>query len=91
LMEKIINHQEKSLIENTNFQNSIANIPQPNQGYVYIDWGKSRNFLESQQPLLKFLELLGKPLFDNLRSLTVSSYSQEAETLKGGIFFQLEN
>jgi hypothetical protein len=91
IMEKIITHQEQPLIEYSNFQNSVANIPQPNQGYVYIDWGKSRNFLESQQPLLKFLELLGKPLFNNLRSLTVSSYSQEAETLKGGIFFQLEN
>ncbi len=90
LMEKIITHQEHTLMENSNFQDSIANLPQPNQGYIYIDWKKSQEFLESQQPLLKFVELLGKPLFDNLRSLTVSSYGQEAETLKGGVFFQLE-
>ncbi|MEA5575750.1 DUF3352 domain-containing protein [Anabaena sp. UHCC 0451] len=91
MMEKILTHQEHPLIENSNFQDSIAMIPQPNQGYVYIDWKKSQGFLERQQPLLKFVELLGKPLFDNLRSLTVSSYSTEPGTLKGGVFFQMEH
>jgi hypothetical protein len=91
IMDKILNHQEQPLIENSNFQDSIANIAQPNQGYVYIDWKKSQNFLETQQPLIKLVELVGKPLFDHLRSLTLSNYSQEPGTLKGGVFVQLEN
>nr|WP_199306604.1 DUF3352 domain-containing protein [Anabaena sphaerica] len=88
MMEKILN-QQQPLIENSNFQDNIATMPLPNQGYIYIDWQKSRDFLELQQPLLKFVEVLGKPLFDNLRSLTVSSYSTDPGTLKGGVFFQL--
>ncbi|MFM2061576.1 MAG: hypothetical protein RLZZ507_1246 [Cyanobacteriota bacterium] len=91
IMEEILTDQEHPLMENSNFQDSIASIPQPNHGYVYIDWKKSQGFLERQQPLLKFVELLAKPLFDNLRSLTVSSYSSEPETLKGGIFFQMDH
>ncbi|MEA5553212.1 DUF3352 domain-containing protein [Anabaena cylindrica UHCC 0172] len=88
-MEKILTHQENSLVDDRNFQNSIATFPQSNQGYIYIDWKKSKNILEGQLPILKFVEVLGKPLFDNLRSLTVSSYGSEAGTLKGGVFLQL--
>ncbi|MGM3305348.1 DUF3352 domain-containing protein [Anabaena sp. WFMT] len=88
-MEKILTHQENSLVDDRNFQNSIATFPQSNQGYIYIDWKKSKNILESQLPILKFVEVLGKPLFDNLRSLTVSSYGSQPGTLKGGVFLQL--
>ncbi|MBD2692977.1 DUF3352 domain-containing protein [Anabaena catenula] len=88
-MDKVLSSKEKSLIDNPNFQDVIAPIPQLNQGYIYVDWEKSQKLLERQLPLLKFVEVLGKPLFNNLRSLTVSSYSREPGTLKGGVFFQL--
>ncbi|WP_071189393.1 DUF3352 domain-containing protein [Trichormus sp. NMC-1] len=87
-MDEVLSSKEKSLIDNPNFQDVIAPIPQLNQGYIYVDWKKSQKFLERQLPLLKLVEVLGKPLFDNLRSLTVSSYSREPGTLKGGVFFQ---
>ncbi|MBD2567641.1 DUF3352 domain-containing protein [Anabaena lutea] len=87
-MDKVLSSKEKSLIDNPNFQDVIAPIPQLNQGYIYVDWKKSQKLLERQLPLLKFVEVLGKPLFNNLRSLTVSSYSREPGTLKGGVFFQ---
>jgi len=88
-MDKVLSSKEKSLIDNPNFQDVIAPIPQLNQGYIYVDWEKSQKLLERQLPLLKFVEVLGKPLFKDLRSLTVSSYSREPGTLKGGVFFQL--
>ncbi|WGV23951.1 DUF3352 domain-containing protein [Halotia branconii] len=80
--------KENSLIKDRNFQNSIAAIPQPNQGYVYLDWTKSQDLLERQLPILKLVEVLGKPFFNNLRSLTVSSYGSEPGTLKGGVFLE---
>ncbi|MHC5821594.1 MAG: DUF3352 domain-containing protein, partial [Nostoc sp.] len=49
------------------------------------------NLLERQVPILKLVEVLGKPFFNNLRSLTVSSYGTEARSLKGGVFFKLHN
>ena len=85
----VLSQKQKSLLENPQFQNSIATIPQPNQGYIYLDWENSQNLLKRQLPLIKFAEVLGKPLFDNLKSLTVSSYSSEPGTLKSGVFLQL--
>ncbi|WP_337884039.1 DUF3352 domain-containing protein [Fischerella thermalis] len=88
-MNEIINAKNNSLISDRQFQNSIAAIPQPNQGYVYLDWAKSRELLENQFPILKLAEILAKPIFDNLRSLTMSSYGSDTEIFKSGVFFQL--
>lgn len=89
-LNEILKSPENSLTKNRNFQDSIAAIPQSNQGYIYLDWIKSQQFLERQLPILKLVEVLGKPFFNNLRSLTVSSYSSNTESLKGGVFFQLQ-
>ena len=85
----VLSQKQKSLLESPQFQNSIATIPQPNQGYIYLDWENSQDILKHQLPWIKFAEVLGKPLFDNLKSLTVSSYSSEPGTLKSGVFLQL--
>ncbi|QHG16941.1 DUF3352 domain-containing protein [Nostoc sp. ATCC 53789] len=90
-INEILTTKDNSLIDNPNFQDSIAAIPLPNQGYIYLDWTKSQNLLERQVPILKLAEVLGKPFFDNLRSLTVSSYGTDTRSLKGGVFFQLKN
>ncbi|MBD2562098.1 MULTISPECIES: DUF3352 domain-containing protein [Nostoc] len=90
-MNEILTTKDNSLIDNAKFQDSIAAIPLPNQGYIYLDWTKSQNLLERQVPVLKLVEVLGKPFFDNLRSLTVSSYGTDTRSLKGGIFFKLNN
>ncbi|ABA21286.1 conserved hypothetical protein [Trichormus variabilis ATCC 29413] len=88
---EVFTDKDKSLINNRNFQDSIATIPQPNQGYVYLDWSKSQNLVEQQIPILKLIELVGKPFFENLRSLTFSSYGNEPGTLKGSILFQIDH
>ncbi|MEH1912418.1 DUF3352 domain-containing protein [Nostoc sp.] len=90
-MNEILTAKDNSIINNSNFKDSIAAIPRPNQGYIYLDWTKSQNLLERQVPILKLVEVLGKPFFNNLRSLTVSSYGTETRSLKGGVFFKLHN
>ncbi len=79
-----------SLADNPKFKASIDAIPQQNQGYVYLDWTASQEILERQLPVLKLLEVLGKPFFNNLRSLTISSYGSETKALKGGVLFQFD-
>ncbi|PIG90685.1 DUF3352 domain-containing protein [Gloeocapsopsis sp. IPPAS B-1203] len=81
--------QAGSLLNDAKFQASIEAIPQPNAGYVYLDWTMTQSLLERQLPALKLVEVIAKPLFDNLRSLTVSSYGSEPGLLKGGVFFRL--
>ena len=90
-MDEILTTKDNSIIDNPNFKDSIAAIPLPNQGYIYLDWTKSQNLLERQVPILKLVEVLGKPFFNNLRSLTVSSYGTDTKALKGGVFFKLHN
>ncbi|MBW4673306.1 MAG: DUF3352 domain-containing protein [Desmonostoc geniculatum HA4340-LM1] len=90
-MDEILTTKGNSLINNPNFQDSMTAIPRPNQGYIYLDWTKSQNLLERQIPILKLAEVLGKPFFNNLRSLTVSSYGTNTGALKGGVFFHLKN
>ncbi|WP_066382847.1 MULTISPECIES: DUF3352 domain-containing protein [unclassified Anabaena] len=88
-IHQIFTNQDNSFLKNRNFQNSIAAIPEPNQGYVYIDWHKTQNLFERQLPILKLVEVVGKPFFDKLRSITFSSYGSEPSTLKGGFFIEL--
>lgn len=88
-MNEVLNAKNNSLISDRQFKNSIAAIPQTNQGYVYLDWAKSREILENQIPILRLAEILAKPIFENLRSLTISSYGSDTEIFKSGVFFQL--
>ncbi|MBF2017103.1 MAG: DUF3352 domain-containing protein [Rivularia sp. T60_A2020_040] len=87
LMDEVLNNKENFFNDNHNFQKSIAGIPQPNQGYVFIDWTKSQNFIENQLPILKLVEIIGKPFFDKLQSLTISSYDSNPNLLKAGALF----
>ena len=43
-MDEALNNKEDFFNDNRNFKDSIAAIPQPNQGYVYIDWDKKPRF-----------------------------------------------
>jgi hypothetical protein len=88
-MDQALNAKNDSLISDRTFQNSIAAIPQPNQGYIYLDWKKSQRIVKEELPILKLAQLIEKPFFDNLRSLTISSYSNQPGLLKGGVFLQL--
>ncbi|MBH8563301.1 DUF3352 domain-containing protein [Nostoc sp. CENA67] len=87
-IDEVLTIKKNSLVDNPSFQNSIAAIPQPNQGYVYLDWKTSQPLLERQLPILKLIEIFGKPFFSNLRSLTISTYNSDTESLKGGVFLQ---
>jgi hypothetical protein len=90
-MNEVLNAKDNSLSSDRKFRNNIAAIPQPNQGYVFLDWATSREILENQLPILKLAEILAKPFFQNLRSLTISSYDGDTGLFKGGIFFQLDS
>lgn len=89
ILKEILSQKQRSLLENPKFKNSLAVIPQPNQGYIYLDWENSQNILKRQLPVLKFVELLDKPLFDNLQALTFSSYHTQPGIVTGGVFLQL--
>ncbi|MBD2137785.1 DUF3352 domain-containing protein [Anabaena sp. FACHB-1237] len=91
ITSQVTSKDKKTLLENQEFIKSMKMLPASNQGYIYIDWQKSQDILEQELPILKFLEVLGKPLFENLRSFTISSYSSTPEILKGGLLFHFND
>jgi len=78
-----------SLVANQDFQISIEPLPPSNDGYFYLDWPSSRAIWEKQIPLLRLIELSARPLFDHLRSLTVTSTGEITGIRKATIFMRL--
>ncbi len=62
-----------SILSNPNFQSAIAPLPQSNYGYFYLDWLASQESLTRRFPILKLVTLAGKPLFQRLQSISLSS------------------
>src|SRR6476469_612639 len=78
-----------SLVANQDFQTSIEPLPPSNDGSFYLDWPSSRAIWEKQIPLLRLIELSARPLFDHLRSLTVTSTGEITGIRKATIFMRL--
>jgi hypothetical protein len=72
-MSQVLLAHQQPLIESDKFQQAISALPLANNGYFYLDWNQSEPVLQQQFPFLPVLELSVKPLFKNLRSLTLTS------------------
>jgi uncharacterized protein YjiS (DUF1127 family) len=88
-MNQSLKGLENSLLKSDKFKNAIAPLPDHNDGYLYLDWTSSESFIKRQLPLVRVAELVGKPLFEHLRSLSVSSYGIDNGIQRSRIFFQL--
>lgn len=88
-IDQALKATDNSLITSDKFKQVIAALPQPNDGFLYLDWKASQSFLEGQLPIVRVVELIGQPLFANLRSLTLSSYGSEAGFQRSKLFLQL--
>ncbi|MBW4539156.1 MAG: DUF3352 domain-containing protein [Myxacorys chilensis ATA2-1-KO14] len=89
-MNAVLNAKKNGLASNPRFDRAIAPIQTPNNGYFYIDWDTAQPVLKRQFPFIQLVELAGQPLFNHLRSLTISNYGSESGVQRGGAFFQLD-
>lgn len=88
-MDEALKGLNHSLLKSDRFQYAIAPLPRDNDGYLYLDWAKSQALIERQLPIVRVVELIGKPLFDHLRSLSISSYGIDKGVQRSKLFFQL--
>lgn len=88
-MNQAIKAPENSLVKSDRFQANITSLPQPNNGYLYLDWASSQTFLERQLPIVKVVELVAKPLFNELNSLAFSSYGSDDGVRRSKVFLRL--
>ena len=89
-MDQALQAVGSSLKNSDRFNQAIAPLLQPNNGYVYLDWTEGKAILERQFPILRIIELAGKSLFDHLQSLSLSSYGMESGVQHSGVFLKLE-
>lgn len=87
-MDQALKGRDNSLLNDETFQNAIAPLPFDNNGYFYIDWNKSKAFINRQLPLMQIVELIAQPLFDDLRTLTVSNYGIDKGVQRSKLIFQ---
>lgn len=87
-MDEALKGMDNSLLNDKTFQNAISPLPFDNNGYFYIDWNKSQPFIDRQLPLMRIVELIAQPLFDDLHTLTVSNYGIDKGTQESKLFFQ---
>ncbi|MGF1478982.1 MAG: DUF3352 domain-containing protein [Cyanophyceae cyanobacterium] len=81
--------QTAPLATSKTFQQAIAPLPTPNSGTFYLNWSQGQPIFE-QQPLVGAVELAGKPLFEHLRSLGLSSLGSENGVRRAAVFFNLD-
>jgi Protein of unknown function (DUF3352) len=88
-MDQVLKSTASPLASQPAFKRAIAPLLTPNNGYLYVDWGNGKATLEQRLPLLQVLELAGQPFFSHLRSLSLSSYGNQAGIQRGGLFIRL--
>ncbi|AFZ20842.1 DUF3352 domain-containing protein [Allocoleopsis franciscana] len=90
-MNQALKGVDNSLVKSDRFNNAIAPLPQPNDGYLYLDWRETGTLIERQLPIVRLVELVAKPFFEHLRSLSVSSYGSDKGVQRSKLFFRLDN
>lgn len=88
-MAQALSAGDTSLDKSEKFKQAISALPTANDGYFYVDWNQSEPILEEQLPIIRVIELAGKPLFKNLRSLTLSSQGSKQGIRRANLFFNL--
>ncbi|MGL5033143.1 MAG: DUF3352 domain-containing protein, partial [Microcystaceae cyanobacterium] len=79
----------ENLANSVKFQQAISALPVSNNGYFYLDWNNSEPILQQRFPFLRVLELSVKPLFKNLRSLTLSSEGNVEDVRRSSVYLNL--
>lgn len=79
-----------TILDNPEFQTSLSQLPQTNNGYFFLNWESSQGILKQQVPLLRLVELSAQPFFDHLRSLTISNTGKVDGVSKSTVFVRLK-
>ncbi|MGD2182285.1 DUF3352 domain-containing protein [Lusitaniella coriacea] len=80
---------ENAILESKAFKRAIALLPKTNNGYFSLDWDLAQPLIEEKAPLFRAIEFAGRPLFNNLRAIVLSSSGREKGISRASAFLQL--
>ena len=88
-MDEVLKAAERgTFLGREDFQETVAVLPRSNDGYLYLDLPGLQQFLEREIPFLRLIELSGKVLLEDLRSLTLTNIGSEAGVRRASIFLR---
>lgn len=82
---------QNALLAAESFQQAIAPFKTPNNGYFYVDWSTLNQVVKQQLPIARLLEAVGQPVWDHVRSITLTNYGTDANVQHGAIGIQLQD
>jgi hypothetical protein len=88
-ISQAVNAGNNPLLTSKGFKQALASLPKENDGYLYVDWSQGKSLFEAKAPVVRVLELAAQPLFNHLRSLTLSSQGSENGIRRATVFFNL--
>ena len=86
-LSQVLDQTSPSLADQPEFQQALSTLP--DDSYVYLDWQRGEPFFSQQLPVLRVLELSLKPLFKNLRSLTINQEPGSTSISNSTIYLNL--
>jgi hypothetical protein len=89
VMDRALQAPQRSLLGDAEFQKAIAPLSSPNNGYFYLNWPASRDFLVGRFPFLRTLEGFASPIFSNLKSLALASQETTSKIQHSQVFIRL--
>jgi Protein of unknown function (DUF3352) len=79
-----------SMLQSKAFVQGIAPLERTNSGYLYLDWAKTKPILADRLPIVQALDVIAPSLFNNLKSIVVSSYGEKDTVNRGDVFLRLD-
>ncbi|NJL22349.1 MAG: DUF3352 domain-containing protein [Leptolyngbyaceae cyanobacterium SM1_3_5] len=90
-MRQALNAHSEPITESENFEQAIAALDRPNDGYLYLDWPTIERISGDRIPLARLARIAAKPVLENVRSLTVTSYGSGPTLQRGAVYFRLKD
>lgn len=76
----------RSLTARSSFQDAIAVLAQPNEGYAYLDWQQGRKAIVQSLPVLRWLDLVARPIVNHLDWVALNLAGGEPDTRRVSLF-----
>lgn len=90
-MRQAIAAPDQPLTRSAAFEQAIAALERNNDGYLYLNWPTVERVAGSRLPLARLARMAAKPLLENVRSLTVTSYGSEEALQRGAVYLRLKD
>jgi hypothetical protein len=90
-MDQALKGLENSLVKSDKFKKRSRPYLNKMMAICISTGHEEENVHRASVPIVQVVELVGKPLFDHLRSLSVSSYGIDNGVQRSKLFFRLDN